>query len=236
MSEPRSNVLIFDIETSNLDANRGYVMCATAKWLNEKHIYTWNLHDTEGFGETPESFHNDKPIVDELGDMLESAQVVVAYYGGYKKFDVPYVNTRRMGHQLPPLRRLNVVDPYMAAKSQLKLARTNMDSVATLLGLDVQKYHLPWADWWHAQFGDRKAMKKLLEYCENDVLVLEGIYKKMLPMFLSHPFTTEGGPTRCPACGGATYSKGWRYLKRIRVEDRICKTCGWRGDGKREKI
>jgi uncharacterized protein YprB with RNaseH-like and TPR domain len=231
-----SNVLIFDLETSDLSGNRGHIMCATAKWLDDKHIYTWRIDDTPGYGTTPKSYYDDSALSQEIGDLCEEAQVVVAYYGSYRKFDVPFLNTRRMGNQQLPLKRLTIVDPYLTAKSQLKLARTSMDAVASLLGLDVQKYHLPWADWQRAKFGDKKAMDSLLEYCENDVLVLEGIYKKFLPMFTNHPYTTEGGPYRCPACGSSTMSKGWRYLKRVRVQDRLCGKCGWRGDGTREKL
>lgn len=242
MQNPK--VLIFDLETSELNANRGHIMCAVAKWLNEDWHYEWRIDDDPDYGTTPRSWYYDRDIAVELRDLCEEANVVVAYYGAYGKFDVPFLNTRLLSHQERPCRQLSVVDPYTIAKGKLKLARNNMDSVGALLGCEHQKYHLPWADWHHAKYGDREGMDRILEYCVNDVYTLEDIYKTLLPLAPTHPRAYElpwsGQSEPCRVCGGPTYSKGWKYNSKTRVHDIACKnkqgTCGWRGYGRTERL
>jgi uncharacterized protein YprB with RNaseH-like and TPR domain len=236
-----SNVVVFDIETTSLDANRGHILCAAAKRVGQSKVYTWRLDENPLWGErleNPDAWEYDLPIAEGLRDMLESAKAVVAYYGGYMKFDVPFVNTRLMRWGAAPLRQMTVVDPYQMAKSKLKLARTNLDSVSTLLGCKHKKTHVPWEEWHRAKFGDSKALDKLLKYNINDVHTLEDVYLKMLPLFPSHPLTGPNGSNTdmCRVCGGPTYSKGWRYLAKTRVHDVVCKLCGWRGNGKTERL
>jgi uncharacterized protein YprB with RNaseH-like and TPR domain len=233
-------VLILDIETTNLDANRGHILCAAAKWLNQPKVYTERIDSNPKYRTTVESWEDDRRIITMLSDMCEEAKAVVAYYGAYNKFDIPFINTRLMRWDFAPLKQLSIVDPYQAAKGKLKLARTNLDSVATLLNCKNRKTHLPWDDWHRAKFGDSDALTKLLKYNINDVKTLEEVYKKMLPLFTSHPLTADRtglhGTDDCRVCGSATYSKGWRYLSKTRVHDVVCKTCGWRGNGRTEKL
>src|ERR1044072_82486 len=107
--DPSVRVLIFDIETTGFEANRGHILCAAAKWLDQEPVFTWRIDDTPGFGKTPASFHNDSAIVAPLVELLDSADAVVAYYGGYNKFDVPYVNTRALANGLKPANTLTVI-------------------------------------------------------------------------------------------------------------------------------
>lgn len=238
----RPKVFIFDLETTGFDANRGHILCATGKWWGEDWHYEWAITDDENHGTCPDMWEYDRDIAVEIRDLCEEARAVVAYYGGYGKFDVPYLNTRLMRWGETPCRQLSIVDPFQAAKGKLKMARNSMGAVAALLGCDEEKTHLPWGDWHAAKFGDKDAMTNLLEYCANDVYVLEEMYGKMLPLFPAHPHTanrntlSESDP--CRVCGGPTYSKGWRYLSKTRVHDVVCKNtaCGWRGDGRRETI
>lgn len=234
------NIFIFDIETAHLDGNRGHILCAAGKYLGDSRVYSWSLADRESWGKTPKSLPDDRGILTQLVPFLENARVVVAYYGGYGKFDVPFVNTRLLANGMKPLKQLTVVDPYQIAKGKLKLARNNLDSVATLLGCQHHKTHLPWEDWDKAKYGDRKAMRSLIKYNKNDVVLLEEVYIKLLPLFKSHPPTAAVGALSksdaCRVCGNPTYSKGWRYLTKTRVHDVVCKSCGWRGDGRVERL
>jgi len=47
----------------------------------------------------------------EIRDLCEEAHAVVAYYGGYMKFDVPYLNTRLMRWKETPCKQLTIIDP-----------------------------------------------------------------------------------------------------------------------------
>jgi len=60
--KPKRKVFIFDLETTNLDANRGHVLCAVGKWLDEDWHYTWRIDDDEDYKTTWESWEYDRDM------------------------------------------------------------------------------------------------------------------------------------------------------------------------------
>lgn len=235
-------ILIFDLETTGFDANRGHIMCAAAAWVGDEYLYSWRIDETPGYGSSPESFFNDGAIVKELVEMCNEADAVCAYYGDYGRFDVPYLNTRALANGLSPTAPLTVIDPHKTARRSLKLARNSLDAVASLLNTPHQKQHLPWADWLVAQYGSAKALSKLVEYCENDVLVLEDVYLALRPLIKNHPniapvLAIDDQSVQCPACGSVrTEGHGHRRTKNFLIHRRRCKNCGSVYEGTREKI
>lgn len=222
-----AKLFVFDLETSNLDANRGHILCAAGKWVGAKPIYTWRIDETPGYGSTPASFVDDSELVRGLTPYLEEADAVIAYYGS--GFDVPYFNTRAIINKLPPPAPFTVIDPWKTARSRLKLARNSMDSVAAAYQTPHQKQHLPWDDWLRAQYGDKKAIDKLLKYNVNDVVVLEEIYLRMRPLIKDHPYvgTAVAGSSRCPSCGSARVKgDGYRRTRKFEVKRGRCSDCG----------
>ena len=87
-------LLTLDIETTDLNGDRGHILCACAKWVGKPKLYKWRIDDTPGYGETPKSYYNDSAIVTGLKDLASGADAIIAYYGGYGRFDVPFINTR----------------------------------------------------------------------------------------------------------------------------------------------
>lgn len=236
--KPAGKVLAFDLETSNLSANRGHIICAAAKWVGEKIVYTWRIDEGDGYRKTPESFYNDKHIVEGLIPLLEEADAVLAYYG--TGFDVPYVNTRALIHKLRPPVPFTLIDPWKTASSKLKLARNDMGSVSALVG-GRAKTHLPWDDWLRAQFGDSDAISKLLKYNVNDVKVLEDVYYKLRPIMANHPYlgpvAAGSSKLRCPACGSARGKHhDCRRTRTFEVFRRRCRACGTAYEVGRRKI
>lgn len=235
-----NKILFFDLETSELDANRGHILCAAARWLGQRKMYTWRIDEGKGYRKTPLSFSNDSHIVRDLVEMIDSAEAVCAYYGAYNRFDVPYVNTRALAHGLKPCATAVVIDPYMVAKYRLKLARNTMAAVAELVKAPVQKTHLPWPEWHRAKFGDSAALSKLLKYNVNDVKVLEHVYRALVPLMPTHPvlFTgTRDGQPVCPACGhDRSRSIGLRKTRTAEVQRRSCGKCGHVFNGKRVRL
>jgi uncharacterized protein YprB with RNaseH-like and TPR domain len=238
-AKPNGKILSFDIETANLNANRGHIICASALWVGEKTVYTWRIDDAPGYGKTPESFYNDTHIVAGLIPLLEEADAALAYYG--TGFDVPYLNTRAVINGLLPPAPYTTIDPWKTARSVLKLERNSMEAVAAALGCKLRKTHLPWADWEKARYGHRGAISKLLKYNINDIKVLEELYLKIRPLIANHPYigaVPDGDPRRrCPACGSTrSKSHGVRRTKTFEIQRRRCDSCHTLFEPSRRKV
>ena len=233
-------ILAFDLETSNLAANRGFILCAGAKWVGSKKIMTWRIDDNPKYGTSPKSLYDDSHIVKALVKLCIEAEAVVAHYG--RKFDVPYLNTRAMALRLSPTGPVTVIDPWDTAKKHMRFARNDLGSLTSLLTDNDEKYHLPWKDWHEAQFGDRRALGRLVTYCKNDVAILEKVYLALRPMIHNHPYIgpvmSKGNATlRCPACGSSkTHSHDYRRTQLTTVWRRRCNNCGNVFTAKREKL
>lgn len=235
-------LFVFDVETTSLDANRGHILCASGKWVGNKKIYKWRIDESDGFGTTPGSWFDDSAIVLGIKEQVERADAVIAYYGGYGRFDVPYVNTRLIANGLEPLPPCTVIDPHKAAKSRLKLARNTLDAVSTLFDTETRKGFVPWEHWLQAQYGNRKSMKILLDYCVDDVLTLEDLYVKIRPLITDHPHVarhSDGNDprTQCTACGSySSQGRGTRRTRIFQIFRRSCNSCGTFFESHRVKL
>ena len=236
-------IFIYDVETTDLAADRGHILCAAGKWFGEDTVFKWRIDSGPGYAATPKSFRDDSGIVEGLTPYLEAADCAVAYFG--KRFDAPYITTRALVHGMLPPAPYTIVDPWETAKRYLKLSNNRMATVADVLQLDKRKTHCSRETWALAQYGDRGSISKLLEYNVNDVLVLESVYKTLRPIIRAHPYvgawqTSLPGSIsahRCPACGSSTSrSKGVRYTRTFEVQRRICCKCSHSFEGGRRKI
>jgi DNA polymerase III epsilon subunit-like protein len=230
-----SKILVWDLETSDLKANRGHILCAAAKWAESDDIYSWNINRIEGYGETPKSFQNDKEIVEDLVEMMEEADATVAHYG--KRFDLRFLNTRAIVHglEIPP--PVKLIDTWKYARDSLALHSNRLESIARLLGTENQKYHLPLEAWMLAQYGDKKILDQMEEYCINDVLTVEDVYLKLRPIIPDHPYAVEGKLDDCPACGSKRIQRrGHRRTKMYKIERFHCQECGNWFNGKQQRV
>lgn len=219
-------VLFLDLETTGLNANRDHILCGVGKWSGSKKFEVFRIDNTTGYGRTPRSLRDDSVITKRLVELAGEADAVVAYYGGYGKFDIPFLNTRALYNGLSPLPQMSVIDPYMTAKGKLRLERNNLGAVSTVLRCKHRKYHLPPHVWHDAIYGDKPALNKLVEYCKNDVLCLEEVYTKLLPVMSAHP-NVSSSRTGCPVCGSdRSSSKGRRFTKTVEYRRRQCLSCG----------
>lgn len=160
---------VFDLETSNLNADFGIILCGVIKGAGEKeqvfrldNYPTWRNHRS-----------NDRQLVTDLVTCLAQYDIWTAHNGA--RFDVPYLRTRLLRHALPPLPSRKLVDPVLLARNKLRMSFNSLSQVANLLGCNSKTDVEPQM-WLRASLdGDRKAMKYIVEHCIQDVLVLEKV-------------------------------------------------------------
>lgn len=206
------NVLFFDIETSDLDADIGHTFCIG---------YAFNDGPVEIIRGRKSS--DDRDILEKFTRVWEKADVVVAHYG--KGFDECFLQTRRLIHGMKPLPTASFVDTWWIARKKLKFKSNRLDRLAEMLDCPVKKTVLSIKIWAKARFGDKKSLDYIVHHCVNDVKILRFVAKKLAPYWENHPAVTIAERGRC-GCGGLLYANGIRPTAKSIYQRLVCVECG----------
>jgi len=171
----KERIGFLDIETSNLKANFGIVLC----WciLDEK----GNLYEDWLTKQDILSGDEDKRVVESCIKTMLNFDRIVTHFGTY--FDIPFLRTRALMHSLsfPEYGSLWHTDCWKMAKKSLCLHSNRQDCVAEALQGKTIKTRIDHPAWRKATFGDKKAMKEVLDHCEHDVPDLKKNFYSLLP-------------------------------------------------------
>lgn len=200
-----------------------YMLCWCAKWLDEKEVMCDSLNIHPGCI----NLQHDKPIIKTIHALLDEADVVVTQNG--IKFDIPKIYAKFIEHGMKPPSPFKNVDTCKIAKAIFGFSSNKLDDIGKLLGVgrkvDTNGFEL----WDRCMEDDPKAWKKMLRYCRNDVLLLERVYKKMLPFIITHPnrnYFLKNSKV-CPKCGSSNLIKRGKIYLSIGTKQRYqCKKCG----------
>ena len=162
------NTVIYDIETTNLTANYGIILCAVIKPLRlPPKVFRLDQFKAKIRDE-------DKELVRALISELEKYDFVITYNG--IKFDNKYINTRALYHRLEPLGEKLQIDMLTTARRVLRTNNKRLDTIAKFFDLEEQKTPIDMKFWRWAMLGDKEAMDQVVEHCIQDVKVLESVY------------------------------------------------------------
>ncbi len=219
----KAKIVLWDLETTNLKGNYGYILCGATKLAGEKKIKCWSIADSSTFNDDPT---NDKEICKAILESLEDADMWVAHFG--KWFDRPMMNTRLLGHGLPPLPPIPLIDTWKIAKDNLRLNSNRLATIAAWAGLE-EKTPLSGPIWIKAMAGHRPSIKYVIKHCKQDVVVLEQVYEKIKCLSTTHPNVNlgDGRENSCPICGEANLQKrGFQWARTRRYQRYQCQKCG----------
>jgi hypothetical protein len=185
------------IDPSSLVTER-YVICASWKWAGLDEVHSVSvLDDPKRYKRSP---HDDYHVIKTLNKVLSQADIIVGHNGD--NFDKKYVDTRILVHGFDPLPPINSVDTYKLAKSKFYLNSNKLDYIGGLLKAGKKLPTTPKL-WMRVLNGDSEAVKEMVTYNQEDVLLLERVYYKLEPYVTTQLswefFGEEGG---CPRCGG----------------------------------
>jgi len=223
--------LIYDIETSpnigffwqpGYKLNIGYqniikeraIICISYKWEGKKvqHL-TWDKNQS------------DEKMLKEFCKLLIEADESIAHNGD--QFDLKWIRGRaiKFGIELPP--DILTVDTLKLARSKFRFNSNRLDYLAQYLDvggkIDTGGFGL-WKD--IVLNKDKNALKKMVKYCDNDVIILEKVWQKLKPYV---PAKTSVAPNRikCPECkGDCTISKSRVLASGAKQTQLQCKGCG----------
>lgn len=227
-----AKIILWDLECTDLNADWGEIISGGWKYLGEKrsHVLSW-----PEFSKDP---LNDAKLCKALSNELGKADIWVTHYG--KRFDVPYLNSRLILHNLPPLPPIPHIDTWEIAKKRLKLRYNRLVCVQEFLGLETEKTKVSGSIWKKAKMGRKPELKYVVDHNEKDVEVLEEAYLRLRPLILNHPNVSviDRRGNGCPICGSGKLQSRGISASGVSVFRRYqCQGCkGWsRGPGERIK-
>ena len=173
-----------------------------------------------------ENKESDKRLVKDLWRFLDQADIVVMQNGD--RFDVKKSNARFLYYNLPPPSPYKTVDTLKAVKKVSANTSNKLDDLGHLYNLGRKVEHQGFSLWVSCMSGDKSAWKTMREYNEGDVLLLEKLYKRLLPWISNHPNLDNYSPiTCCPKCQSTNLiRKGYQYNKTTKYARILCKDCG----------
>jgi len=163
-----------DIETSNLNADFGFVLCAMVKPYHSK-VKIFRIDD---YPEWLDARYNDRPMIKDLVEYLNQFDGVITYYG--KWFDVPFLNSELSAYELPEIRDMFHVDLWEHVKRNLKLHNNRLQTVIEYFNTFPvgkkrieEKTHINSLYYRKAITGDKTGIDELVKHCVKDVIALE---------------------------------------------------------------
>lgn len=226
--------LYFDLETSQMVVKtfslypdsiqpsailkHSKVICASWKWegKDKVHNLTWNEDQC------------DKRVIEALLLEMGKADEIVAHNGD--RFDIKWINTRCVFHKIDAVPEWKTVDTLKIAKKYLKLPSNRLDAIGDYFGIG-RKIVTPKGLWDRVEDGCKESLKEMVEYCDQDVLLLEDVYQellKFLPYNKTHMAVKMTGERwGCPHCGSLNVVQNKeKYSKAgIRQFEILCKGC-----------
>lgn len=198
------------------------LLCWSAKWEDSPDVFFDSLH------ESPQ-----KKMVSGLYDLMHEADAVIQYNGN--RFDIPVANKEFVLAGFPRPAPYKSIDLYRTVKRAFRFPSNKLDYVSQALGLGAKKKNPGFQMWIDCMNGDPAAWAVMKEYNIQDVLLLEKLYKRLLPWISNHPNVgVYDGTLGCPHCGSTHLNKrGFYHSSTMTYQRYQCTSCGaWTRDKK----
>lgn len=182
-------ILIFDIETTNLEADMFEMLMIGYQWFGEqtkptvKTILDLPAEDVPWYALEKK----DKKLVEYSVELINKADLVVFHNG--KEFDTRYIQARAMIHKLRErgvIKPVPAIDTLEVSRQHLRLKGHSMGYLSKLLNLDEKKTGVGQAVWRRAMAHNKWAIEVIAEYCGQDINTQMSLFKEFLPLIAAH--------------------------------------------------
>lgn len=217
-------ILLYDIESTALTADWGFMLCFGYKWLGESKTKVIGIHQYPGYNKDRTC---DKELCKDVHKIISEADAVVTWYGS--RFDHRFLNTRMLLHDLPPLPNPAHIDGWRLARRALKLRSNRLQNVARFFGLE-DKTPITGEHWRKAIAGYKKSLKYVTDHCYQDIETLEQAFMKLRPVMTTQfnfSLYSDKEYKVCPNCKSKKIQKRGTQTTRAKVVQRYhCQSCG----------
>jgi predicted PolB exonuclease-like 3'-5' exonuclease len=226
--------LFFDLETSPnvvLSWRLGYkISIGHENLLRERAIicvgYKWQGGKVKVIGW--DQNQSDKSLLEKLSKVIAQADEVVFHNGD--RYDMPWVTTRCLFHDLPALPVVPSADTLRWARRKFAFNSNRLDYIAKFLGIGA-KIKTEFGLWKEVLLNnDRSALGKMMLYCAHDVELLEQVWERLSQAspIKTHAGVLDGGEKwSCPRC---TSENVFQNQRRVTAKGTVqfsmkCKDC-----------
>jgi len=172
---PKEKIAFIDCETSNFDADFGFVFC-------------FSLREEDGLEKrrcvTPREIRNftfDRGVMSQFLKDIKGYDRLIGYYSKDRRFDIPFLRSRALfwGLDFPGWRDMLFSDAYDLVRPKLKLHRNRMEVACDLLGIPSKGHRLIPEVWMKALTGDKESLDYIQTHCSEDTESLRQLYKRL---------------------------------------------------------
>ena len=185
----------------------GSIICICYKWAGEKqvHALTWDKR------------HNERKMLLDFITVMNMTDELVTHNGD--KFDIVWIRTRCLVNGVPMMPDYTSIDTYKEAKHRFNFMSNKLSHIAKVCGLGEKldtggaklwkqvlmgETELENKDFWKRLLlgNNPAALRHMVDYCKQDVRLLEKVWDKMNPYIKSKSHFGWGTNT-CPECGSS---------------------------------
>lgn len=202
-------ILLFDIETAPMEVfvwglykqfiphtnviKDWFVLSWSAKWLYEDKILSAVVTSEEAKN------RDDGRILGEIWKLLDEADVIIGH--NVDRFDDRKLKARFIVNEMMPPSPYKSVDTLKVARKEFAFVSYKQDFLTKYFDLQ-NKLSTDFQLWRDCVAGKEKALARMLDYNEHDVIGLEQVYLKLMPYIKNHPnLGVMMNETVCPNCG-----------------------------------
>ncbi len=222
-------------EQNVLEIEQDWYLLSFAVKINDGKTKVYALPDYKGY---KRDRRNDKALVRELWNVLDSADIIIAHNGD--RFDLRKANARFIAHGLTPPAPYKSVDTLKIARKHFMFDSNRLDNLARYLNIG-RKLETGGKDTWlGCMRGDKHAWEVMKEYNAHDVELLYEVHKQFVPWATTYPNMAVyvGRDGVCPHCGKDKLQKRGASVTKTGYRQRYqCTSCGaWSSDNKIERV
>ena len=233
----RRKRLFFDIETSpniSLLWRTGYnLTVGHDNIVNERAIiciaYKWEDMDVQSL--KWDRNQCDKKMLEKFIPLMHEADEVIAHNGD--RFDDKWIRTRCLYHRIECAPKYQSLDTLKAVRKHFNFNSNKLDYICKFLGLPAKMETGGFQLWKDVTLNnDRKALQTMVDYCKNDVIILQQVYNEIYKYIDQKTnfaaLTGQGEKFDCPECGSMkTYLSKTKTTARGTITRQMqCKDCG----------
>ena len=167
------------------------IICISYKWQHEDQVHNldWRI--------------GEKKMLKEFVKIMGEADEVIGHNGD--NFDIKFLRTRCLYHGVLMFPTYRTLDTLKKSRSFFRFASNKLDYLSKFTQVGGKTEHEGFEMWEKiVENGDEEALEKMIEYCNNDVVILSDFYAVLSP-FIDHnnnmAVLSGGNKWNCPQCG-----------------------------------